>query len=309
MDLNYTDYLMPNNNDHPLKNNQMPIPMRVFFWTLTRIFKVLGVVSPKLAGKLALRLFMIPPKFGTPKRETAVKDSAINSTISVQDRNICIRRWGDENNPRVLLSHGWGGRCLQFHAFIQPLVDAGFHVVGFDVPAHGDSEGKFTNMIDVASVIANIEKEFGPFEAIIGHSFGTGTALLAMDKFHIKANKVVLIGYFSEVKFIIKLFGDLFELRQTTLDAMRSIAMDKFSTHFGISWSWDDISPTQTIKSNKADLLLIHDDQDHEVPQEQALPLQEAAPHAKVMTTSGFGHRKILMNKDVINETVSFISK
>ena len=171
-----------NKKDHPFKNHKMSLPMKVYFIVLTLLFKMLGIVSPSLAGKLALRLFMTPPNFGIPRRERKFREQAKLSHLTIRNRKISVRTWGDDGLPTVLLSHGWGGRCTQLQAFIQPLLDAGYRVVGFDVPGHGDSEGKFSNMLDVASIISQINQKEGPFEAIIGHSFGTGTALLSIDK-------------------------------------------------------------------------------------------------------------------------------
>ncbi len=295
--------------DHPFKNHQMPLAMRLFFSATTFTFKILSVVAPPLAGKLALRLFMTPPNFGIPRRERKFREEATLSYLVNRERNISIRSWGDKDGKRVLLSHGWGGRCTQLHAFIKPLTDAGYRVIGFDVPAHGDSEGKHTNMLDVASIISEIEKQEGEFEAIIGHSFGTGTALLAIDKFKVKSKKVILIAYFSDVHFIIKLFGELFSLRKSTLDSMQEIALKKFKDSYDVSWSWDEISPIKTVKGFKGELLLIHDEKDHEVPYSEAIALQNASPQAKTLMTSGYGHRKILMNKECINTTLLFINR
>lgn len=296
-----------NKKDHPFKNHQMPLPMQLYFSGITATFKILGAISPTLAGKLALRLFMTPPNFGIPRRERKFREEATLTFINVRNRNISIRSWGQHDAPVVLLSHGWGGRCTQLHAFIKPLVEAGFRVVGFDVPGHGDSTGKTTNMLDVASVISEIAKTEGPFEAIIGHSFGTGTTLLSIDKFKVETKKVILIAYFSDVFFIIDLFGELFSLRKSTLKSMQQTALRKLANTYGASWDWDEISPINTIKSVQGDILLIHDEKDHEVPYSQAEPLQEAAPHAKVLTTSGYGHRKILMYKECVGATVDFI--
>lgn len=281
--------------------------MRLYFSAITLLFKVLTIVSPKLAGKLALRLFMTPPNFGIPRKEKALSESANLKFISVAGRKISIRSWGEEDAPTILLSHGWGGRCTQFHAFIKALVDSNYRVVGFDVPAHGDSEGKRTNMMDVALIISEIEKEEGPFKAIIGHSFGTGTTLLAIDKYAVNPKKVILIAYFSDVIWITNLFGELFSLSQTVLENMRQTALKKFAKRYGIAWIWEELSPTETIKSVKGEILLIHDTEDHEVPYSQAEPLQKVIPKTKLMTTKGYGHRKILMNKEVIKAVTAFI--
>ncbi|MDX2506616.1 MAG: alpha/beta hydrolase [Gammaproteobacteria bacterium] len=297
-----------NKTEHPFKNTHMSMAMQLFFSGATFTFKILGAVSPVLAGKLALRFFMTPPRFGTPKREIKLREEATLTYLNVRNRNISIRTWGPDNAPTVLLSHGWGGRCTQFYPFIAPLVEAGYRVLGFDVPGHGDSSGKRSNMLDVASIISEISKTEGPFEAVIGHSFGTGTALLAIDKYQVETKKVILIAYFSDVFWVIEIFGQLFSLRESTLEAMRQAALKKFVNTYGVAWKWEDISPMQTIKSVKGDILLIHDEKDHEIPYKQASPLQKVVPQAKVMTTSGYGHRKILMYKNCIETVVNFIN-
>lgn len=292
--------------DHPFKNTRrVPLGMRLFFLGATLTFKVLGVVSPRLAGKLALRLFMTPPKFGTPKREEKLRESATLTFYNINNRNISVRSWG--KGPAVLLSHGWGGRCTQLGAFIEPLVAAGYRVIGFDIPGHGDSSGKKTNMLDVANIIANISAQEGPFKAIIGHSFGSGTALLSLDRHDIEAEKIVLVSCFSDVMWITEIFGEVFSMRKSTLEAMRKIAMEKFAHTYGSAWKWDDLSPQHTIRNVTGDVLLVHDEKDHEVPYNHALHLHKVAPQATLLTTSGYGHRKILMNRRCVEAAVDFI--
>ncbi len=293
--------------DHPFKNHKMPFPMMVFFSVVTFVFKILDIVSPKLAGRLALYFFMKPPQFGAPRREKKFRDEASLSFITVRDRKISLRHWGDKSKPKVLLSHGWGGRCTQLHAFIQPLVDAGYCVLGFDIPGHGDSEGKASNMMDAASIIKEIESQEGSFDAIIGHSFGSATTLLSINKFGVKVNKIILISCFADIELVTTLFGSLFALKKTTIEAMKTYALKKYANNYNINWSWDGISPKNTIKTISAEILLIHDKKDHEVPFEQAEVLQAAAPQAQLMTTTGLGHRKILMNAKVVKTTLEFI--
>ncbi len=285
----------------------MPLPMRVFFSMTTLVFKILGAVSPTLAGKLALRLFMTPPKVIIPKREAHIRAEAKLHFITVKNQQISVRIWGEEGHPTVLLSHGWGGRCSQLMGFIKPLVDAGYRVIGFENPAHGDSTGKQANMLDGATILAEVVKQQGPVEAIIAHSFGTGVALLAIDKFGVKTPKLILISAFSGVKFILSVFGELFSLRQSTLDALQSVALERFSHEYNVAWDWQEISPIETIKSCESKLLLIHDEDDHEVPLEEVLPLHNSQPDAQILITSGFGHRKILLNEQVIETSVEFI--
>lgn len=302
---------MRDKKEHPFKNNKMPLAMKLYFIGLSLTFKILAVISPKLAGKLALRIFMIPPNVAPPRRESKIREHSKLSYSLINDKKIALRVWESETTDKdastILLSHGWAGRTSQFLDFIEPLLEAGYRVVGADIPGHGDSSGKHTNMLESTQVLSTIAKEFGPLAAIIGHSFGTGTILLGMDKFGIEAPKVILIGAYSRVSFIINLFSDVFNLNHATREAMKQAGTDKFANTYGIKWDWESIAPVNTIKSYTGKLLFIHDETDHEVPMHEVTELHQSRADAKVMITSGFGHRRILRNKDVIDSVLAFI--
>lgn len=300
------------NKDHPFKNTRtMPFSMRMFFAATTFAFKVLDKVSLPLAGRLALRLFMIPPKHRMPKREVATSESADVRCYTIHDKDIAVRSWGD--GPVVLLSHGWGGRATQLFSFVQPLVEAGYRVVGFDLPAHGDSSGKHSNMLEASLVLSEVVKKEVKagqgLRAIIGHSFGAGAALLAMQRYHIRPEKLVLISCFADIHWVTRTFGDVFEMSDRAVKAMEKRAHKELDNAYGKAWHWDDLSPTLNIQKVTADTLLIHDEGDHEVPYEHALRLHEAQPAAELLTTSGYGHRKILMHQQSIDAVVKFITR
>ncbi len=164
-------------------------------------------------------------------------------------------------------------------------------------------------MLESTQILSIIAKEFGPLSAIIGHSFGTGTILLGMDQFDIKSPKVVLIGAYSRVSFIIDLFSSLFNLNQSTQNEMKQAGSKKFADKYGIKWDWESIAPVNTIKSYQGELLFIHDETDHEVPIEEAAEIHESMPNAEILITSGFGHRRVLRNKDVVAAVLKFIQQ
>jgi len=106
---------MTNKKDHPFKNNKMPLPMKLYFIGLSLTFKILAVVSPKLAGRLALRLFMIPPNASSPRRESKICEEAKLSYRLINNRNIAVRVWDNESTEKM---------HLQYY----------FHMVGQDEP-------------------------------------------------------------------------------------------------------------------------------------------------------------------------------
>lgn len=291
---------------NPFTNHRLPIGLRLWFSATRALFKVLGVIAPGLAGKLAIRFFMTPPHFGAPRREQRLRDSADLHFQEIDGRKIAVRSWG--KGPTVLLSHGWGGRGTQFFSFIQPLVNAGFRVVAYDAPAHGDSSGRRTNMLDVSGVVAAVAEQEGPVHALVCHSFGCGTSLLAIDRLGLAPEKLVLISCFADILWTVDQFGAVYALNEKSLAAMRDQAEKRYGHAYGKPWRWPQLSPLNTIRSVSGDILLVHDCDDREVPYSHAEQLRQAAPKAKLFTTCRLGHRKILMSKKVVAACVTFVS-
>jgi pimeloyl-ACP methyl ester carboxylesterase len=57
--------------------------------------------------------------------------------------------------------------------FVDPLLSAGYRAVAYDQPAHGESDGKMTNMLEIAPTMDILVRKEGNFDAVIAHSFGT----------------------------------------------------------------------------------------------------------------------------------------
>ncbi|MCX5747683.1 MAG: alpha/beta fold hydrolase [Proteobacteria bacterium] len=146
----------------------------------------LYLVSDDLGGRLAERLFTSPHRHPRPPRERGILEGARRFTIEVSLRAprwagarvpVVAWRWG--HGPAVLLVHGWEGRGSQLAALVPALVAAGFSVVAFDAPGHGDSPGSQLYLTDLADCIADVSAHVGPLHAIIAHSFGAAATLLA----------------------------------------------------------------------------------------------------------------------------------
>ena len=73
------------------------------------------------------------------------------------------------------------------------LLEKGYMVISFDGPAHGKSEGKTTMMPDFLEAITEINQQFGPFEAAIGHS-SVGMCLCYSFATDLNIKKLVKIG-------------------------------------------------------------------------------------------------------------------
>jgi pimeloyl-ACP methyl ester carboxylesterase len=279
--------------------------VRLFLLSAKITLRITGWASPKLAAVLALRLFMTPPRFPPLRKELRIRDSARLTMHKIHGEQIAVRTWGE--GPSILLCHGWGGRGAQFFALIDVLVKAGYRAIAFDAPAHGDSSGKRTNMLMVSQIIAYIAEKEGPISAIIGHSFGCGAALLAIDRYQLPSDKVVLLSCFTDALWITQQFATAFSIRDSVIEAMRLEAKRRYADHFDKPWDWLEISPVNTITKVKDDLLLIHDKDDTDVPYQHALKLKEIAPRIQLLSTERLGHTKILTNNKCIKACIEHI--
>ncbi|MET0066276.1 MAG: alpha/beta hydrolase [Candidatus Thiodiazotropha sp.] len=274
--------------------------LRLMLWILSRL-------SPGLAGAWALRLFTTPPRFPMNPQETSLHDRTHPEMQMIAGRKIAVRPWG--NGPTVLFSHGWGGQGVHFHALIECLVNAGYQAVCFDAPAHGDSPGKRTQLLEISSVLARLAQSLGPIHALVGHSFGCATALLAMSRRELTVERVILFACFDDIEWITGRFATIFGLNETVRRAMMEQAHRRYPTHAGEAWEWQQLSPLSSIRRFDGSLLLVHDRDDREVPYEHALKLSETQPRAKLLTTRGLGHKRILSDPDTVQDCIAFIRR
>lgn len=160
-----------------------------------------GHVAPHaLAGKMR-RAFMTP-------RESLPRDWEL--PLLAQAERITLRfglsalRWG--SGPTVLLMHGWEGRPTQFAGLIRTLVHAGYAVVALDGPAHGRSPGREANVVVFARALLEAASELPPLRAVIGHSMGAASALLAT-QMGLRTQSLVSIAGPSRILTVLRRFA------------------------------------------------------------------------------------------------------
>ncbi len=108
---------------NPFMRHRLTLRQALLLNASRLLLRVLGRLSPDLAGKLALHLFTTPPTFPPNKGEQKLDDHSDIAQLDIYGRRIAIRSWGA--GPVVLFSHGWGGRGVHFHALIEALVRRG----------------------------------------------------------------------------------------------------------------------------------------------------------------------------------------
>lgn len=263
--------------------------------------KFLSFISPKIAVLFAARLFTTPIKHKIPKREFEMDANSLQKKVAIPaiDKTIIVYQYGTSDR-KILLSHGWSGRGTQLVKFADELIRQGYSTISFDAPAHGKSEGKTTLMPEFIESILELEKQFGPFEAAIGHSLG-GMSLLNAVKRGLKIKRLVIIGSGDLVSDIFDDFIFQLGLKNKFSKLMRQHFEKKYDQ------TMDSYSAYIAAEKTEIPVLVIHDNDDADVPVKAGIHIHKHLKNGQLMITKGLGHRKILGNEEVILKAIDFI--
>ena len=266
-------------------------------------FAALDRVAPSLGARWALRIWCTLPRGAGRRRDSRPAGGARTELVTAQGWRLAVESWG--TGAPVYLVHGWGGWRGQLGAFVTPLVEAGYRVVAFDAPGHGDSgpgalgAGR-GSAAELAHALTAVIERHGPAAGVVGHSLGGTAAALAIsdgapvarlalvapspDPIALTDDLATTLGYGARThrRFLARL-ERLAERPLADFDMTRSGAVP---------------APT----------LIMHDSGDKEVAYAEGLRLAAAWPAAEFVTTSGLGHQRILTDRAVVDEVCRFVA-
>lgn len=294
-----TAFNTPNGKQPVKTSHSEPLLLKLFQLS----FKLGGRLSPALTSRLAFNLWLTPPRFKTPASEHKALETAEVAFIEFEEQNIATYRWGPATAPMILLVHGWSGRGTQMGSLAQPLLDAGFQVLSFDAPAHGKSDGKQTNLYQIADVIVALQSLYGEFDAVITHSFGGPCTAVAVQR-GLKTKRIVSLCPPATTIGLIEKFVSALHITEKTSVKLIHRIKDNFGKNI-----LKQTSMINTVKDIDIPGLVIHDAHDTDVTWEEGQAVAHAWNNAPFKITSGLGHRRILRDRDVIESAISFIAK
>lgn len=279
---------------------------------IRRALQVGERVAPKAAGRLALRLWCTPPS-GAGRRQDNRPGPGVESEIALASgHRIRVETWtpaGGADPDRastVYLVHGWGGWRGQLGAFVEPLLAAGFRVVGFDAPAHGGSgPGKLgrhqASAIEFAEALEAVVAAHGPAAGVVAHSLGTATTILALrDGLHV--GRLVLVAPNADPMLVVDRFRDQLGLGR------RSSVSFLVQLHRLAGRPLTDLNALAVPASvPRPPTLIIHDRGDRETPYAEGERLARRWPATDLITTEGLGHHRILRDPAVVGSAVDFL--
>ena len=262
--------------------------------------KVAQIVSPRLAKKMVLKLFFTPIQYPTPEEEFFYKRELPIHRDLVHGKRITTYLGG--SSPfTVLLVHGWSGRASQFLQIGKALTQAKINYISFTAPAHGSSEIKRTHMLEIAECIEHLDRNYGPFKTIIGHSMGGVASLNAIKNKPLKTEKIVLIGVPATVE-------------ETIFDFCKKLGLGKKMHNFLINYlkkhyhqDYEKYSALRLAGELDLKALVVHDKNDSQVAFNHGERIAAAFKNSELYATEGSGHNRILSNKNVVEKIMAFV--
>ncbi|HEY7724352.1 MAG TPA: alpha/beta fold hydrolase [Anaeromyxobacteraceae bacterium] len=258
-----------------------------------------GAIAPALAARAAERMFLTPPRHPPPPREGELLAGA--EPFAVRAGAEILRCWRFGEGPPVLLVHGWGGRGGQMAPLAPALRAAGRAAVTFDGPAHGASSGRTASVPAFADAVAAVAAHVGA-RAAVGHSMGAAGLALAMIRGLELDAAAFLAPPRSPAAFLARFF-DALRLSAPVREGVRARLERRL--RIGV----DALDLPRMAGGMEVPLLVVHDRGDGEVPWADGAAIAAAWPGARLVTTDGLGHRRIIRDPDVAAEVAAFVSR
>lgn len=262
-------------------------------------FSLAGAVAPAAAARfVATRMFR-------PRRAGA-SDAELKPTrqFSIQHRDgqLEVYAW-ERSAPVVLLVHGWESRAEDLNKFVPKILEAGYSVCAFDAPAHGRSTGTETDVFDFADAIRSVVGAMGSPYAIVAHSLGAAATVIYLNELTSDTpSRLVLLSPAGdlgrEISQICAAIG-LSSKAQRELRKYAELRLGRFI---------DACSTSKNLPSIGVAPLIVHDADDRVVPVEVFRDIEDSVRSARMLITSGLGHRGVLRSNDVIAAVVSHLS-
>ena len=258
------------------------------------VLRTWGHVHPSSASRVMLTLFTRTSR-GTPAARNRAA-LASGHAFTVDGPTGPIQAWSFEPSQSrrglVTLVHGWNGRATQLTDWIAPLNDAGYQVVAFDGPGHGESAGRKAHVGLLARGLGAVAAVTGPSTAVVAHSLGAAAVAIASRQGTLPSERFVFLAPSAEPARYVQAYVR----RAVGEGPLESQFMARMEREVGLTFPELDV-PSFALATPT---LVIHDRDDDDVPFATSEVLASGWPSVAIWPTTGLGHRKILRDSGVI---------
>ena len=284
---------------------ETPIPLPPVIRLLRAGFSLLGPLAPRLAARMAYRIFTTPRYRARHLNSDEWLEKAQRTTFFFQSLPLRVYEWG-EGDRTILLAHGWESRGTALRSFVPPLVARGYRVIALDGPAHGESEGKQTNMKQYGEALLALIRREGSVKGLICHSFGGAATLYVLGHLapDLHLERLVLVAVPGSIVPFYREVVDTLKLPRAAAAHFRRI-MEQIGQR-----PLEELDATKGEAHRRVDaILLVHDEGDGAVPIASSREMLRHWDNARLLQTRGLGHSRLMKNPVVVERVAAFLGE
>jgi pimeloyl-ACP methyl ester carboxylesterase len=195
--------------------------------------------------------------------------------------------------------HGWEGRPTQFASLITALVAAGYSVVALDGPAHGRSPGREAHVLLFARAMLEAAAELPPLHAVVGHSMGGASAMLAV-QLGLRTEALVSIAAPSRFLDVLRGFARMVGLPARAHSAF----IQEVELTMGMPLKHLDVAHYQMNIPG----LIVHAEDDTFVSVKACQVIHDAWFDSRLLRLEQGGHQKVLADPRVIEGVLALLA-
>ena len=275
---------------------------RLKLTTVRTGFVLGGRIAPKRTVNRAARLFATPFASSRSRAQAVQGDADMQrGELQVNGETIATYVWGDPSSqPYALLAHGWSSFGLRFLPWVARLRAQGLAVVTFDQPGHGHSSGKLCTLPEFIATIRAIGTRYGNAALAVGHSLGGAAVTLAQDEAW-RAEQLILVAPAADMKAAARRFFRFVHLAGYLREPFYAWLHRRTGVHI------DELRVERKLPMLGQPALIVHDLDDADVPWAEGERYARFWPGARLYTTEGLGHRRVLDAPEVIDAALAFM--
>lgn len=228
-------------------------------------------------------------------------------------RHHVLHRFTPKKSPKakkILIAHGWLSRAAYMARLINALDQQGYEVFALDFPAHGEAKGMQLPWTDAVLILKETLNQYGPFYAVIGHSFG-GSMLL--NTFNIagqlqewqlnhQPEHAILIASPTQMRSPVNKLAKKFNLSKHGYLQLRQVMREQTSIDLKLVRLHHFIAQESTIP-----FLCIHGELDNTISTQESIKFCNTYPNATLCLLPNANHVSVLMDERVEQVVCSFL--
>ena len=271
--------------------------MKLYMQLIRLYFKTLTNINPTTAGKQATRLFQRNIKRPIKPREQAFYEQARSYAVNHEGENIEVYEMGKKDGKIIFLVHGWNGNAGQMAPIARQLAKLGYRVISFDLPAHGKSHLKFTNLRKMSLALHSVIAQVNPMEpfSVISHSFGSAVSIYTLTQDQFEIDKLILLTSPDKFEPIFMEFAQAIGLNKKAYQVMMNGISDivrQPADQMRLSEMCREISVNE--------LIMVHDKKDSVLAFKNAEAFAAANLDCTLVQLENVGHYRMLWNEQVL---------